>query len=299
MLEVSDSGIGIAPDDHHRIFKPFERLAAGSSVEGTGLGLTITQLLVHLMGGDIRLESAAGQGSRFRVRVYLPAIEGIPRDDASRQVIAYRGAVRRLLIVDDEAAHRTVLRELLAPLGFETGEATLGGECLAQLDAQSFDAVLLDINLPDADGWTIARAIADRAGSPPPVLIVSGNVHDNTAPLRAGSAVAGFVAKPVIEADLLEALRTTLKLEWLAIPGGDPDQPLPELDPELARELLSLSAQSRDRALLARLAEAADESPGMAQWSRRLAGLLARDRQSLHATLGASISRPTGASIDG
>lgn len=298
-IEVSDTGIGIAPDDHQRIFKPFERLAAGSSVEGTGLGLTITQLLVDLMGGDIRLESAAGQGSRFRVRVYLPAIEGTPRDDASRQVIAYRGALRRLLIVDDEAAHRAVLRELLAPLGFEIREAALASECLAHLDTEPFDAVLLDINLPDADGWSVARTIAARAGLSPPVLIVSGNVHDNTAAQRAGSAVAGFVAKPVNEADLLEALRTTLRLEWLAIPGSDVHQPLPELDPELARELLSLSAQGRDRALLARLAEAAEESPGMAYWSRRLAGLLARDRQALHDTLGDSIRRPTGASIDG
>ena len=124
-------------------------------------------------------------------------------------------------------------------------------------------------------------------------------MHDNTAAQRAGSAVAGFVAKPVNEADLLEALRTTLRLEWLAIPGSDIHQPLPELDPELARELLSLSAQGRDRALLARLAEAAEESPGMAYWSRRLAGLLARDRQALHDTLGDCIRRPTGASIDG
>jgi CheY-like chemotaxis protein len=251
------------------------------------------------MGGDIRLDSTAGQGSRFRVRVYLPAIEGTPRDDASRQVIAYRGALRRLLIVDDEAAHRAVLRELLAPLGFEIREAALASECLAHLDSEPFDAVLLDINLPDADGWSVARAIAARAGVSTPVLIVSGNVHDNTAALRAGSTVAGFVAKPVNESDLLEALRTTLRLEWLAIPGGDTHQPLPDLDPELARELLSLSAQGRDRALLARLAEAAEESAGMAHWSRRLAGLLARDRQALHDTLGDSIRRPTGASIDG
>jgi MFS family permease len=122
-IEVIDTGVGIPKADTERIFRPFERLQPGG-VEGTGLGLTITQLLVGLLGGDIKVHSEPGSGSRFQLSVYLPVVNR-PSDERAeeRQITGYIGPRRRVLVVDDEAAHRALLLALLAPIGFDVVQA--------------------------------------------------------------------------------------------------------------------------------------------------------------------------------
>ena len=222
-LQVIDTGIGIAEQDLERIFMPFERGAAGrrSGEPGTGLGLTITHLLVQLMGGELSVQSQPGAGSTFTVRLYLseiaaPGPRGTPL--AHRPVTGYIGPRRSLLVVDDHPTQRQMLAGLLLPLGFKIREAASGHECLESVAAELPDAVLLDISMDDMDGWETARRLrASGYGEQGmPIIMVSANAFENRPEKLAEAGAQAFVDKPVIESELLTALQRLLQLEWVA-----------------------------------------------------------------------------------
>ena len=293
-IDVTDTGIGVAPADQDRIFRPFERLAP-ASVEGTGLGLTITQLLVELMGGDIRVRSAPGRGSCFQVRVYLPSVAGAPAGtQADARIVGYEGPRRRVLVVDDEPAHRAVLRRMIEPLGFEVAEAPGARACLEAVARERPALVLLDVSLTDGRGWEVCEALRALPGPRIGVLMVSGNAHEATDAARAAHGADGFVPKPVIEADLLAAIGACLGLQWRrAATGGPDDEPEPAAPSgDAVRELLALSAGGYPRALRARLAELAQESAATAAWVARIASLLESDPGALNAALGQALREP-------
>ncbi|WP_245503599.1 hybrid sensor histidine kinase/response regulator [Aquabacterium lacunae] len=250
-FEVVDTGIGIAPQDLERIFLPFERGSAGrrAAVPGTGLGLTITHLLTELMGGELSVHSVQGGGSTFSARLYLreiaapaapmgPALGAASasapsgasgtRDDASRQlrlrpVTGYEGPRKTLLVVDDQPMHRHLLAGLLMPLGFVVREAASGQECLERLPEVRPDALLLDVSMDDLDGWRTAREARAAGWSEVPIIMVSANVFDNRPENLTAANCQAFVAKPVIESELLDVLARHLKLVWIR---GEPRRPL-------------------------------------------------------------------------
>jgi CheY-like chemotaxis protein len=296
-IEVVDSGIGIDTVDQARIFLPFERAAGRGGVEGLGLGLTITQLLVDLMGGDVRLTSRIGEGSRFKVRLYLPAIRVQAPRSLLEEPTGYAGKRCRVLVVDDEAPHRAVLREMLLPLGFHVSESESAAKCLEITARERFDVVLLDVNLPDRRGWDVCEALQARPRPQPKVVMVSGNVGENTDLRRARHRYAGFVAKPVMRDDLLATLAAALELRWIrAAPASGPasgsmaasssparDDAVP--DAETLRELLALSAGGYPNALRARLSEIARESPAQGMWVARMSASLDENKERFHARL--------------
>lgn len=217
ILRVIDTGIGISTHDHKRVFQPFERGAAGRhrAEPGAGLGLTITERLVTLMGGTLALQSRPGQGSTFTIRLPMQAAES-PSDVICREqdIVGYTGPVRTLLVVDDQAVQRQMLIGLLTPLGFRTLEAAGGMECLERLTLTRPDAILLDLSMGEPDGWQTADLIRGRGLSELPIIIVSADVlGDHTQRMRQANCCA-FVAKPVMESELRNALRDALKLEW-------------------------------------------------------------------------------------
>ena len=225
-IEVVDTGIGIEPQDLERIFVPFERGSAGrrASVPGTGLGLTITHLLTELMGGQLTLTSALGEGSTFTVRLYLPGIatdaswlaEKTQSSSQLRPVIGYLAPTRTLLVVDDQPLQRQLLAGWLLPLGFEIREAASGRECLEIVRQNPPDLVLLDLSMDDLDGWeTLELLRALRPAEQLPVVFVSANLFDNDAARLTAARCQGFVGKPVIESELLAALEHALGLEWV------------------------------------------------------------------------------------
>ena len=289
-LEVADSGIGVAQADQQRIFLPFERGMGPTGTEGTGLGLTITQLLVGLMGGDVRLQSTAGAGSRFTVRLYLPALPDAASPTSRAVVTGYEGPRRRVLLVDDEPLHRALVRRMLQPLGFDLAEGANGAEGLSLAHRWSPQLVLLDLNLPDMRGWSVCRAIKAGGGPPVAVLIVSADAHEGTEAARAAHGADGFVPKPVIEADLLSAIGAALGLRWTTT-DRRVEAPLAAMPaPEALRELLALSAGGYPRALEARLAELAHESGAVAAWVDGITPLV-RDRRAMNAMLSEALSR--------
>jgi len=236
-IDVVDSGIGIAEQDQERIFLPFERGSAGRRAResGTGLGLTITHLLCDLMGGELSLRSQPGQGSTFTVRLYLPRIAADPKNplpsaSALRSVTGYKGPRRTLLVVDDQPLHRQLLAGLLMPLGFTVLEAASGQECLEVVEQRMPDLLLLDITMDGLDGWQTARLVRERLPAERlPIVFVSANLFDNQPEQLQALGCQGFVAKPVLESELLDTLQSTLKLEWIRDTADGPLPPAPAM----------------------------------------------------------------------
>lgn len=169
-IEIEDSGPGMQQDELALIFEPFAR--AGSTVPatpGAGLGLTMAKMLTDLMGGELQARSVPGQGSVFRVRLFLPRLHDAvsPRSGTALAPIAalavrcgYTGRRRRVLVVDNEEADRELLVQLLTPLGFEIRTAASGHDALDLLAAGLRpDAIFMDLAMPGIDGWeTLRRA---------------------------------------------------------------------------------------------------------------------------------------------
>jgi signal transduction histidine kinase/CheY-like chemotaxis protein len=216
-FDVIDTGVGVLAQDHQRIFLPFERGTAGrrhGSEPGTGLGLAISEQLTTLMGGELRLLSSTPTGSVFSVRLPLQlTAEPGHHTDTVRDVLGYLGARRTLLVVDDQTTQRQMLVGMLAPLGFELREAASGTECLASILEMKPDAVLLDISMDDMDGWQAAAHIRQAGFEDLPIIMVSANAFENQAERLRAMRCQAFVAKPILESELINTLQKYLNLE--------------------------------------------------------------------------------------
>jgi signal transduction histidine kinase/ActR/RegA family two-component response regulator len=216
-FEVIDEGIGIAPDQHEAIFRPFEQAGdASRRAGGTGLGLAISRQLVQLMGGQLQVESALGKGSRFWFDVPLTVVDA-PGVKVGGEHIAsgYVGPRKTILVVDDVATNRALLRDLLGSLGFRTLEAENGMSALMQTQAVQPDMVLLDMVMPGMDGIETTRRLrADARTADTPVLIISASSTPEEEERSFEVGANAFLAKPVNEHDLLREIGAHLKLEW-------------------------------------------------------------------------------------
>ncbi|HZR00520.1 MAG TPA: response regulator [Chloroflexota bacterium] len=211
-VSVSDTGIGIAPEDHDRIFDEFQQVDGSASrrQEGTGLGLALTRRLVELHGGRIWVESALGQGSRFHVtlpsRPAPPAVS-VARASAGAALGAAASGDDRLplvLVVEDDPRAASLLSIHLNQGGYRTEIAVDGREALEKARALRPAAITLDVLLPELDGWEVLRALKrDRRTRDVPVVIAS--VVDDERLGRALGAVDYFV-KPVDRRALLARL---------------------------------------------------------------------------------------------
>ena len=161
-FEIQDTGIGIHSEDMERIFEPFERGRAahdGFSL-GTGLGLTISKLLTEIMCGQISLQSTPGEGTLFRVKLLLSGLAASPPPQLDElRIVGYAGKKRKILVADDDSAHRALMRDVLAPLGFEVIDASDGTQCLTRAQEHQPDLYLLDISMPGRDGWQVAEEL--------------------------------------------------------------------------------------------------------------------------------------------
>ena len=217
-FEVIDTGIGIPPSDLKRIFVPFER-GSDATVHGrsgVGLGLSITHALVNIMGGEIRVASDAGQGSRFTVRLMLSQPLTQPADSTPAEVVSgYAGPRRTVLMIDDDPAQLTMLRHLLVPLGFEIFTAGSGDEGIAIARQTSPDLVLLDISMPGKSGWETADILRQEHGPALSIVMLSANAHQFNAGDDGNAANNMFLLKPFELNALLDVISGQLQLEWI------------------------------------------------------------------------------------
>ena len=168
-IVVADSGVGMSPQETERVFERFYRgTGDGRASPGTGLGLSIVKSLVDMHEGEIEIESEPGQGTTFRV--HLPAAVAAPEYGLSLDAV--RG--RRVLVVDDEREIADLIAGQLAPLDVQATIAGSGEEALALLRAEHYDAVTLDILMPEMDGFEVLHQIrADADLRPTPIVFVS------------------------------------------------------------------------------------------------------------------------------
>ncbi|MXO65564.1 ATP-binding protein [Altericroceibacterium endophyticum] len=217
-FEIDDSGIGIAADDLERIFDPFEQGAEGAAngAAGVGLGLSITQALVSIMGGEISVQSSPGKGTCFSVRLMLSQPMTQPADRTPAATVSgYVGPRRRIMVVDDDPAQRAMLRSLLEPLGFEICEVSDGDSAIAQAARDLPDLIFLDITMPGRSGWETARGLRDIHGSDLRIVMLSADAHERRADDAAGNDM--FVAKPFEFSVLLDVISAQLRLQWTKI----------------------------------------------------------------------------------
>jgi len=218
LIEVKDTGIGIASEDLERIFEPFER---GSSPDaamqpGIGLGLAITRVLAGILGGEVTVSSEFGRGSRFQLRMLLPEPMVAPAGAAAyNRVTGYRGERKTILVIDDNPSQVTVVQHLLRPLDFTVFAATGGAEGLALAERCAPDLVLLDIQMPGSSGWDVAAQLRSAFGRGQRIVMVSANAHEFRAGGDGGSNHDAFISKPVELDALLDTIGRQLDLTWI------------------------------------------------------------------------------------
>jgi len=204
-ISVADTGHGIPAENLPRLFDPFftTKGAAGSWVEdraatdaflsGRGLGLSVAQTIVQEHGGDIGVESEVLCGTKFTI--YLPAPELVSPTPVESEAFA-RACGGRILIADDEEAVRLVCREMLRRLDYEVAEAAGGAEALARLEAEPFDLILVDLQMPDMPGLELIRRINEvPAERRPAKLIITGNIDEVPPETCADLGITGLLQK--------------------------------------------------------------------------------------------------------
>ena len=238
-FEITDTGPGIPSEHLGRIFEPFERVAA-TPTQGIGLGLTITKLLVEILGGRITVESKLGIGSRFRVQLRIPAAARAPVPVAvPRPIIGYDGRRRTIVAAEDNALHRGLLIDMLSPLGFNL--LTAPNDQLLRLAAGcQVDLFLLDISMPSfgsaaLDGLEVARQLRAGAHVATPIIMLSAHVPEIKKPNDAALAYDAAMAKPIDIARLLASIGLLLILTWQYGPATPAAEPGPRVSDEAAR----------------------------------------------------------------
>ena len=164
IIEVADTGDGIAQDRLEDLFKPFVQLARRDlGLEGTGLGLAISQSLIHLMGGEISVSSIQNIGTTFKIELPVSLVQtteiGIEEDWNPVQSLAPNQTTLRLLIVDDNTDNRLLLVKLLTEVGFAVREAENGQEAIAAFEQWQPDLIWMDMLMPVMDGYAATRKI--------------------------------------------------------------------------------------------------------------------------------------------
>ncbi|MEE4298004.1 MAG: BREX system ATP-binding domain-containing protein [Pseudomonadales bacterium] len=213
-FEVEDTGVGIGAGDRRRLFDPFEQLDAGSTRRhgGAGLGLAICRQLVNLMGGTLEVDGEFGVGSRFHFELRLPfAGSEAPSSDPPLQLGAEPLAGRSLLLAEDNRINQQLALEFLERAGARVTVTERGQGVLEILEDRAFDAILMDLHMPDLDGMETCRRLRRLAhGRDVPVIAVTADAVGNAA-LRAREAgFDDFVLKPMTRETLLTALARLL-----------------------------------------------------------------------------------------
>ena len=221
---IEDSGIGIHADDLSLIFQPFERsrTSRDRKMTGTGLGLTITKLLTEIMGGEIKVKSEVGKGTTFSVRLLLSEVFN-PRATSTMEdrVTGYSGAPQTILVVDDDDNQRDLVREMLEPLGFRIVTASSGPECLALTEQHKPNLILLDVAMPEMDGWKVGQQLRRIPRDRPAIVMLSAFAPDPKHKAEHDPIHDDYLIKPFDLRQLLSKIHALLDIEWIYGPERD------------------------------------------------------------------------------
>ncbi|MCR5618599.1 MAG: response regulator [Lachnospiraceae bacterium] len=241
MLEISvaDTGIGIAPKYVDEIFSPYERGVEEvyKETSGSGLGLAIVKELVEAMGGTIKCDSALEKGSTFTVRIPQKEVLVInmkaddksmpPEVKKSGQFVAPDA---HILVVDDNAYNRKVIREFTEPALIQVDDVESGYEAVEMVDIKEYDLIFMDIRMPHMDGMqTLARIKEDYPDFKTPVVALTGDIMNGVEDKLMSQGFSGFLAKPVSLSKLLDTIKHFLPDKLVELETVEDEELSPEM----------------------------------------------------------------------
>jgi CheY-like chemotaxis protein len=208
-ISVADTGSGIAKDKVARLFERFSQaeISINRTHGGTGLGLAISKGIVQLMGGRIGVDTRLGQGSTFWFELPVREAKAAPQQAVEAQA-AMDCPSLRILLVDDTAVNRELVRLMLEPLGLQVDEASGGAEGVKAAMTNPYDLILMDVRMPGVDGLEATRVIraASELNRRTPILALTADVHtDNAAACRA-AGMDDMLAKPIVARELIDKI---------------------------------------------------------------------------------------------
>ncbi|MEI7611755.1 MAG: ATP-binding protein [Betaproteobacteria bacterium] len=222
IFNVIDTGVGIHDEDLTRIFQPFEQ-AGGFNQEGTGLGLTISQQYVRMMGGELKVESEIGKGSVFSFSIVVPVcrFELRPTKPTRERIVAIAPLKHgyRVLLVDNMPEARLLLRTQLEALGFSVEEASSFAEAEATVGAGLTDLVFMDWFMPDGNGLDTIQRIRSRTDISQPVLVMlTAYALEESRQAAISAGADDFISKPYDENTLYGILEKHLPIRFTHSP---------------------------------------------------------------------------------
>jgi PAS domain S-box-containing protein len=220
VIEIQDSGSGIAENEIHNLFKHFVQTSSGiNKGTGTGLGLVLSRELANLMGGDITLKSDVGKGSvfTFYVEIKTGVHEFVAPSIQKRAIGIVKGKkVYRILVVDDKPENLKVAIDLLNLVGFQTNEAASGAEAIDKSAAWDPDLILMDLRMPEMDGYETSHRIhSTKKGAKIPIIALSASAFEDDQRKYNLAGLQGFVRKPYRENELFNTIGEILGIQYI------------------------------------------------------------------------------------
>jgi PAS domain S-box-containing protein len=214
-LEVADTGIGISAETLEKIFEPFtqEDGSVTRKFGGTGLGLTISQRLARLMGGEIRVESTRGIGSRFCLELPFTIAEHSPRGQAPAldDFFTWHGPSLSVLVADEDATNLKIACKILEKLGHEGVPATSGEECLIALGQHRIDLGLLDLQMPAMNGFALLKMIRQEGHlSHVPIILMTAHAQADDRKRFLAEGFAGCISKPLDFKEMIQEMKRVM-----------------------------------------------------------------------------------------
>ena len=222
IAEIEDTGTGISENEIASLFEAFKQAESGIKIGGgTGLGLAISRQFARMMGGEISVRSELGKGSCFRLQI--PIVIG--QSDQLQSQIYWRPHIvglhpdqesRRILIADDEPDNRSLLVQMLTPIGFQIREVTNGAEAIREFTAWQPHLILMDMRMPTMDGYEAIRLIRVKPrGKEVKIISVTASAFEENRQESLKIGTDEFLRKPFREAELFEKIQKLLGVKYL------------------------------------------------------------------------------------